>query len=140
MLPKMAMLAFGARSYDESKTWAAKALASVETLEPKNMHGEAINAAHTVYGRLALLEGDIEAAKRHLLASAQTPGSMRLNNFGPNLRLAELLAKLSPVDLVLVEGFKRDAHQKIEVHRSKNNLPGLCFFHWCHLSIKPHQI
>ena len=31
--------------------------------------------------------------------------------------LAELLARLSPVDLVLVEGFKRDAHPKIEVHR-----------------------
>lgn len=31
--------------------------------------------------------------------------------------LADLLARLAPVDLVLVEGFKRDAHPKIEVHR-----------------------
>ncbi len=29
--------------------------------------------------------------------------------------LAEVLARLSPADLVLVEGFKRDAHPKIEV-------------------------
>ncbi|MEM9049788.1 MAG: molybdopterin-guanine dinucleotide biosynthesis protein B [Pseudomonadota bacterium] len=31
--------------------------------------------------------------------------------------LAALLARLSPVDLVLVEGFKRDSHPKIEVWR-----------------------
>ena len=29
--------------------------------------------------------------------------------------LAEVLARLSPVDLVLVEGYKREAHDKIEV-------------------------
>lgn len=32
--------------------------------------------------------------------------------------LDELLKKLSPVDLVLIEGFKRDSHAKIECHRS----------------------
>lgn len=32
--------------------------------------------------------------------------------------LDELVALLSPVDLVLVEGFKRHAHDKLEVHRS----------------------
>lgn len=31
--------------------------------------------------------------------------------------LSELLGQLEPVDLVLVEGFKRDAHPKIEAHR-----------------------
>jgi molybdopterin-guanine dinucleotide biosynthesis protein B len=30
---------------------------------------------------------------------------------------AQLLGRLSPVDLVLIEGFKRFAHPKIEVHR-----------------------
>lgn len=32
--------------------------------------------------------------------------------------LAGLLSRLSPVDLVLVEGFKRGPHPKIEVHRA----------------------
>ena len=32
-------------------------------------------------------------------------------------RLPELLAKMSPVDFVVVEGFKRERHRKIEVHR-----------------------
>jgi molybdopterin-guanine dinucleotide biosynthesis adapter protein len=38
-------------------------------------------------------------------------------------RLPELLAKLTPVDLVVVEGFKREPHRKIEVHRAANGKP-----------------
>ena len=38
-------------------------------------------------------------------------------------KLAELLAKMSPVDLVIIEGFKREPHRKIEVHRLANNKP-----------------
>lgn len=34
--------------------------------------------------------------------------------------LKDLLTKLAPVDLVLVEGYKRDRHPKIEAHRSEN--------------------
>lgn len=37
--------------------------------------------------------------------------------------LPELIARLSPVDLVLVEGFKRGPHPKIEVHRRANGKP-----------------
>jgi molybdopterin-guanine dinucleotide biosynthesis adapter protein len=35
-------------------------------------------------------------------------------------RLPELLAKMSRVDLVVVEGFKSEPHRKIEVHRLAN--------------------
>ncbi len=35
-------------------------------------------------------------------------------------RLPELLKKMSPVDLVVVEGFKSEPHRKIEVHRAAN--------------------
>jgi molybdopterin-guanine dinucleotide biosynthesis protein B len=37
--------------------------------------------------------------------------------------LAALLEKLSPVDLVLVEGYKRDAFPKLEIHRAENGKP-----------------
>ena len=40
-------------------------------------------------------------------------------------QLADLLVRLSPVDLILVEGFKHDAHVKIEVHRHANGKPWL---------------
>ena len=39
--------------------------------------------------------------------------------------LPELLAKMSPVDLVVVEGFKSEPHRKIEVHRAANGKPQL---------------
>ena len=37
--------------------------------------------------------------------------------------LPDLVAKMSPVDLVLVEGYKRDAFPKLEVHRAANGKP-----------------
>src|ERR1700712_1082289 len=39
--------------------------------------------------------------------------------------LPELLARMSPVDLVIIEGFKREPHCKIEVHRAANGKPTL---------------
>ena len=38
-------------------------------------------------------------------------------------RLPELLQKMSPVDLVVVEGYKSEPHRKIEVHRAANGKP-----------------
>ncbi len=37
--------------------------------------------------------------------------------------LPELVARMDPVDLIIVEGFKRDAHPKIEIHRAANQKP-----------------
>ena len=39
------------------------------------------------------------------------------------LPLFKLLAKLAPVNLVLVEGYKRDTHRKIEAYRVNNGTP-----------------
>jgi molybdopterin-guanine dinucleotide biosynthesis protein MobB len=38
----------------------------------------------------------------------------------PEWDLRALVGKMSPVDLVLVEGFKRDAFPKLEIHRAAN--------------------
>ncbi len=37
--------------------------------------------------------------------------------------LPDLVAKISPVDLVLVEGYKRDPFPKLEIHRAANAKP-----------------
>ncbi|MDR6263686.1 molybdopterin-guanine dinucleotide biosynthesis protein MobB [Roseobacter sp. N2S] len=37
--------------------------------------------------------------------------------------LTELLAKLTPVDLVLIEGFKTESHAKLECHRAETGKP-----------------
>ncbi|MGC1464417.1 MAG: molybdopterin-guanine dinucleotide biosynthesis protein B [Pseudolabrys sp.] len=41
----------------------------------------------------------------------------------PEWDMPALLAKMSPVDLVLVEGFKRDKFPKLEIHRVANGKP-----------------
>ncbi len=41
----------------------------------------------------------------------------------PEARLADLLQRLSLVDLVMIEGFKREPHPKIEVFRAANGKP-----------------
>ena len=41
----------------------------------------------------------------------------------PEWDLRALVAKMSPVDLLLVEGFKRDAFPKLEIHRLANGKP-----------------
>ena len=40
-------------------------------------------------------------------------------------KIPELLAKMAPVDLVIIEGFKREPLRKIEVHRAANGKPPL---------------
>lgn len=41
----------------------------------------------------------------------------------PEPGLPELLPKFSATDFILVEGFKRDGHAKIEIHRQHNQKP-----------------
>ena len=41
----------------------------------------------------------------------------------PEPDLDELVQRMAPVDLVLVEGFKREGHDKIEIHRVANGKP-----------------
>lgn len=41
----------------------------------------------------------------------------------PEWDLGALVAKMSAVDLVLVEGFKRDPFPKVEIHRAANGKP-----------------
>jgi molybdopterin-guanine dinucleotide biosynthesis protein B len=57
-----------------------------------------------------------------VLASAHRFALMREHR-GPEPALSAVLARLAAVDLVLVEGYKRDAHSKIEVWRPETGHP-----------------
>jgi molybdopterin-guanine dinucleotide biosynthesis protein MobB len=58
-----------------------------------------------------------------LLASRNRVALMQELRDAPEPPLSELLARLRPVDLVLVEGYKRDAHPKVEAHRAATGNP-----------------
>lgn len=67
-----------------------------------------------------------EAGAREVLISSERRWAlMRELRDEPEATLPELLARLSPVDLVIIEGFKREPHAKIEIHRAANGKPPL---------------
>jgi molybdopterin-guanine dinucleotide biosynthesis protein B len=67
-----------------------------------------------------------EAGAHQVLVSSEHRWALMTENRGaPEPPLVELLAQLAPVDLVIVEGFKRDNHPKIEVFRAATAKPWL---------------
>ncbi|MFK7753894.1 MAG: molybdopterin-guanine dinucleotide biosynthesis protein B [Sedimentitalea sp.] len=65
----------------------------------------------------------VAGAREVLLASRNRFALMHELRDAPEPDLATLLGKLSPVDLVLIEGYKRDAHPKVEAHRTSTGNP-----------------
>jgi len=64
----------------------------------------------------------VAGAHEVVLAGAARMALM-VEHRGPEPELASVLARLAPVDLVLVEGYKRDAHPKLEVWRAETGQP-----------------
>lgn len=62
-------------------------------------------------------------AREVLLTSGRRWALMHENRGAPEPALAEHLARLAPVDLVLIEGFKAEAHLKIEAFRAATGNP-----------------
>ncbi len=62
-------------------------------------------------------------AHQVLIASAQRWGLMQELRGAPEPPLSDLVTHLEPVDLVLVEGFKREPHPKVEIHREAVGKP-----------------
>ena len=71
-------------------------------------------------------EHRLAGATEVLITSGERWALMRELRGQPEPRIDELLARMSPVDLVLVEGYKREPHDKIEVYRNHSRRPPLC--------------
>lgn len=65
----------------------------------------------------------VAGASEVLLASRNRVALMRELRGAPEPPLAELLGQLAPVDLVLIEGYKREPHPKVEAHRAEPGNP-----------------
>jgi molybdopterin-guanine dinucleotide biosynthesis protein MobB len=62
-------------------------------------------------------------AHQVVLSSGKRWAMMTELRDAPEPALADLLTQMSPVDLILIEGWKRDAHPKIEAHRAETGHP-----------------
>ena len=65
----------------------------------------------------------VAGAGQVLLASRMRWALMTELGDAPEPPLSELLGKLDPCDLVLIEGYKRDGHAKLEAHRAETGQP-----------------
>ncbi len=65
----------------------------------------------------------VAGASEVLLASGQRVALMQELRGAPEPSLDSLLARLSPVDLVLIEGYKRESHPKVEAFRAEPGNP-----------------
>jgi molybdopterin-guanine dinucleotide biosynthesis adapter protein len=65
----------------------------------------------------------LAGAHEVLVSSARRWALMHELRAQPEPTLRELVPHLSPVDLVIVEGFKTETHPKLEVHRSAVGKP-----------------
>ncbi len=61
-----------------------------------------------------------------MVASGHRWALMREHRGATEPTLPDLLARMAPVDLVIVEGFKWDPHSKLEVHRPVLGKPLIC--------------
>ncbi|MCH8037799.1 MAG: molybdopterin-guanine dinucleotide biosynthesis protein B [Proteobacteria bacterium] len=61
-----------------------------------------------------------------LVASAERWALMHELRGAPEPTTERLIGLMTPVDLVLIEGFKQEHHDKIEVHRPELGKPLLC--------------
>ena len=58
-----------------------------------------------------------------LVASERRWALMHENRGAQEPSAAELMRQMTPVDLLIVEGFKREGHDKIEIHRRETGKP-----------------
>jgi hypothetical protein len=79
---------------DDARRYADQLLKLLPQFPDNWNYGNAVQDGNLVLGRLAVRDGQIDNAKRYLLAAANSSGSPQMNSFGPNMSLAsDLLAK-----------------------------------------------
>jgi tetratricopeptide (TPR) repeat protein len=85
----------------EAKSFAEELQKLMSHYQKDWNYGNAVQDVHIVFGRIAILEGRLDDAKKHLLEAGKTPGSPQLDSFGPNMTLAKELFEKGDRDTVL---------------------------------------
>jgi hypothetical protein len=96
-LPELAKTALKAGQFEEAEQYAREALGS----NGQVLDGAAVHDGHSVLGLLALERGDMDEAKRELIAAGHTTGGAVLGSFGPDLSLARRLLAAGERETVL---------------------------------------
>ncbi len=99
-LPTLVKAAWYAGDFGQLQIFAADMKQMLKS-DPKGNQGSLIFWANTADGLLAVHRGNYREAADCLLKSAETPGSTKLNSFGPNMLLARAVLEHGDKESVL---------------------------------------
>ena len=86
--------AYKDEDFDKTENLASEYLKLAERFTQDWNYGNAIDTSHQALGLIQLRRGNVEKAKKHLIAAGKTPGSPQLDSYGQQMKLArELLEK-----------------------------------------------
>jgi tetratricopeptide (TPR) repeat protein len=85
---------------EKAKLYADRLLDLIDQHLANRNYSNSLFEAHTALGRIALLEGNLELAKEHLLKSVSVTGSPQLNSFGPDMVLAQELLNAGEKEII----------------------------------------
>ena len=98
LVKDLAQMAITAKQYEKAREHAHALLTHDSTDWNSRDH---LHQGHLVLGRIALAEGDIEEAKRRLIAAGETTASSEPNAVEPNMSLARELLQKGEKEVVL---------------------------------------
>jgi hypothetical protein len=90
-LPHACKAALAIGEHEHARALAEEMLSLTASAPVDWNTGNALYAAHSILGEIALRDGAIDRAKDHLRLAGLAPGSPQLNSFGPDLRLTDAL-------------------------------------------------
>ena len=103
-LDQAAKMSLAVGRSEEARRFATDMMALDEKYSrgsPEQAKGDVVHDGNLVLGRIAVDEGQLDAAKRHLLAAGKSTGSPVLGGFGPNMGLAKDLLEKGEQETVL---------------------------------------
>jgi hypothetical protein len=87
--------------YDDARKYALELRQRTPAYAADSNYCDAIQRYNLVLGRLAIRDGDLQAAERYLMASARLPDPDYRSYFGPNVSLANDLLLLGHREIVI---------------------------------------
>lgn len=91
---------FQANRIEEARQHAEELVSLLPSFRQHPDYGQALHDAHTVLGRIAVREGRLDDAKRHLIESIRAPGAAMMD-YGPSMALAKGLLEKGERQVVL---------------------------------------
>ena len=101
MLDEVTKAAAHAGAFDKAARYAEELLSEAAKNADDPNYGNALYDGNAALGRVALRQGDIRKAGSLLLEAGRTPGSVQLDNLGPDMTLALELLEKGQRDVVL---------------------------------------